>query len=311
MIGCTPESQRCEFWAQGGAYVRPPCCTQHLKDLLFFTDNLLERHGIPHWLDFGALLGAVRSGEFVPWDGDVDFGVRIEDAERIRALEDEVTRAGHQLDMNDSYVWRILLSSTNTQHADLFPWRDDGGILKMRWPGYPDEAWSFPRRFVDNAQPIKLYGRTFLAPAPVEEFLSRYRYGTDYLVPRRFEDLVVRAKVAPSVRRFVAQRTFEGRLRRNVDQLFKVLDATPLRGCYVKTIDGAFDRGGAADDSPDAGFSYVRGAEELFVNALPTLEAAGFHLIRGSHTVAGANRIYRLAKDGNCFDFEEQREGAS
>ena len=62
MTGCTRESQRCEFWTQGEEYLRPACCTQHLKDLLFYTHDLLRRHGIPHWLDFGAVLGAVRGG---------------------------------------------------------------------------------------------------------------------------------------------------------------------------------------------------------------------------------------------------------
>lgn len=308
MSGCTLQSQRCEFWAQGGAYVRPPCCTQHLKDLLFFTHDLLERHGIPHWLDFGALLGAARAGEFIPWDADVDFGVWIEDRERIRELEDEVVRAGHVLDMSEPYVWRIVLSSTNTQHADLFPWRDDRGTLRMRWPGYPDDAWSFPRRFVDQARPVELYGRSFLAPGPADEFLAGYRYGRDYLVPRRFEDLEQRAKAVPSIRRFIAGRVFEERRKRSVQSLCQALDTTPLRGFYVWTMEAAFYRSSVVDDEADVAFEFAPAARELFVEALPRLEAAGFQLMRGSPAAEGA---YRLAKDGICFDFREQPDATS
>lgn len=308
MSGCTLDSPRCEFWAQDGAYVRPSCCTRHLKDLLFFTEDLLARHGIPHWLDFGALLGAVRTGELVPWDADVDFGVWIEDADRIRALEDEVTRAGHVLDMSAPNVWRIVLSPSNTQHADLFPWRDEDGILKMRWAGYPDEAWSFPRRFVEQAMPVKLYGHSFRAPAPVDEFLARYRYGDDYLVPRRMRDLELRETVAPAVKRFVAHRTFEERRRRTIESLCRALDATPLRGRYIKTMESSFGRRSFVDDEADAVFDLAPAVHRHFVDALPDLEAAGFHLIGGPSDVADG--AYRVAKDGTCFDFREQPEAA-
>ena len=206
MNGCTPESRRCRFWEQGGAYLRPSCCTEHLKRLLVFTHDLLERHNIPHWLDFGALLGAVRNGEFIPWDSDVVFGVMRADEERVRALTGEIAAAGHLLAMRHPDVWRIFLSTTNGLHADLFPWREEEGVLKMHWPGYGEESWAFPRRFLDDAQPVSLYGHLFPAPAPLPEFLSRHRYGPDYLTPLRDEDLELRARVAPSLKALVASR---------------------------------------------------------------------------------------------------------
>jgi len=207
--GCTPESHRCEYWTGGDGYVRPACCTEHLKELLFFTHSLLQRHGIRHWLDFGALLGAARNGEFIPWDSDVDFGILRGDLERVRALKDEVERAGHRLDTSDPLVWRIQLSPANTQHADIFPWWQEDDILKMRWPGFADDTWAFPRRFLDDAQPVQLYGRPFPAPAPLAEFLTRYRYGRDYLTPLRPEELALRERIAPTVRRFLARRARE------------------------------------------------------------------------------------------------------
>jgi len=208
--GCTRETLRCKFWAQGEHYVRPPCCTQHLQNLLFFTHHLLERHGIPHWLDFGALLGAARNGEFIPWDSDVDFGILGDDLSRLRALEDEVNRADHWLDTRDPLVWRIQLSKTNAQHVDLFPWREEEGVLKIRWPGYADDSWAFPRRFLDGAEPVELYGQRFPAPAPLEEFLARYRYGPDFHIPLRPEEIAMRERIEPQVRAFVARRALHG-----------------------------------------------------------------------------------------------------
>lgn len=317
MSGCTCESRRCEFWMQDDEYVRPACCTQHLKDLLFFTHDLLERHGIPHWLDFGALLGAARTGEFIPWDSDVDFGILRHDLERVRELEDEVARAGHSLDMRNPLVWRIQLSATNTLHADIFPWWEENGVLKMRWPGYPEECWSFPRQMLEDAQVVELYGHSFLAPTPLDEFLERYRYGPEYRVARRPEELTLRARIAPAMRMFLAGRMFHDRLRRNLGLLCEALDATPFRGCYRMTMEPALAEGAisgrGADDAPDAGFGYCNRDGALFLDALPTLEAAGFLPIRGFRAGDGDIAHHRLVKDGARFDFaaSEQPGGAS
>src|SRR6266511_6056688 len=62
---CTPRTKRCDFWARGGNNARPPCCTAHMVELATFVDELLTRHGILHWIDYGTLLGAVREGQLI------------------------------------------------------------------------------------------------------------------------------------------------------------------------------------------------------------------------------------------------------
>lgn len=183
--GCTRKTARCEFWTWGHDYVRPECCTGHLRALLFFTGDLLARHGLTHWLDWGSLLGAVRHGTFIPRDSDVDWGVLDTDFAALRTLEPEIIRAGFQLDARDPFVWRINRSVMNTQHVDLYPWRRDGGRLVLDWPGRSVDHWTFPASFVASGTTVQLYGRTFPAPAPVHELLARYRYGADYMTPRR------------------------------------------------------------------------------------------------------------------------------
>lgn len=203
---CTRETRRCEFWTRGESYVRPDCCTGHLKELLFFTHSLLTRHGIRHWLDFGALLGAVRTGEFIPWDADVDFGIMQADLERVRALKGEIEQYGYRLDTTYPYVWRILLSDINTQHADLFPWRAHDGMLQMHWPGHSDDTWAFPSQMLESLHGVELYRQLLPAPAPVSEFLSQYRYGSDYQTPQRPEQITERQRIRGIVAEFVAQR---------------------------------------------------------------------------------------------------------
>lgn len=189
--GCTAATKRCDFWNWGERYVRPECCTAHLTDLAVFTHELLERHEIFHWLDDGALLGAVRNGLMIPWDTDVDFGAMVADRPRIEALADEVEQYGYFLDATDPVIIRINLSRINLQHADIFFWEESQGELRCTgdfpkhgwWPGMQDAP--FLRSFLDPLGSVHLEGHAFPAPHPAELYLAEHLYGPDYLVPAR------------------------------------------------------------------------------------------------------------------------------
>lgn len=45
-----------------------------------------ETNGVDYYLLAGSLLGAVRYGGIIPWDDDIDVGVKQDDYERIRTL---------------------------------------------------------------------------------------------------------------------------------------------------------------------------------------------------------------------------------
>ncbi len=184
-IPCTPATQRCEYWTWRKDYLRPECCTRHLWILLAFTEDLLTRHGIFHFLDYGSLLGAVRSQTLIAWDADADFSCLRADLGRVLALDAEIEAAGFWLDARQApHVVRICRSRANRAHADLWFQQVRNGF-SYTWSLLHGERYRFPIHYLDRLGSVILEGRSHPAPMPVERFLADHRYGPDFMTPRR------------------------------------------------------------------------------------------------------------------------------
>lgn len=59
------------------------------KEALAFVQQLSEEFGLRYYLLAGSVLGAVRDGGFIPWDDDVDLGIRLEDLTRFEQFVKE------------------------------------------------------------------------------------------------------------------------------------------------------------------------------------------------------------------------------
>jgi hypothetical protein len=184
-IPCTPVTKRCQYWTWRKDYLRPECCTRHLRTLLAFTEDLLTRHGIFHFLDYGSLLGAVRSQTLIAWDEDADFSCLRSDLCRVLKLEAEIEAAGFWLDARQApHVVRICRSRANQAHADLWFQQVRNGF-SYTWSLLHRERYRFPIHYMDRLASVILEGTPHPAPMPVERFLADHRYGPDFMTPRR------------------------------------------------------------------------------------------------------------------------------
>ena len=154
------------------------------RNNLIDTRNLLEGAGIPMFLHWGTLLGAVREKDFIAHDNDIDVGFYFADIDRFLSLKSEFEARGFEFitgsieNRKDGYIYKVIRNGVD---IDLFPAREVRHFFKGRlWQ--LDERTTVPMRFFDSLETLEFLGETFKVPAdPVG--LMRNLYGKTWNIP--------------------------------------------------------------------------------------------------------------------------------
>ena len=79
-----------KIWKRLKYYLLPnkksDCFLQHGSEVFRKTCEVLNKEGIQYWPEFGTLLGIVRDNAFIKHDFDFDFGVYVQDLNRVKEL---------------------------------------------------------------------------------------------------------------------------------------------------------------------------------------------------------------------------------
>ena len=137
--------------------------------------KVLDEYGIFYWLGGGALLGAVRSGKFIPWDMDVDLKYFYKDKEIVeKAIKDIEKR------------YKLKIGAKNSG-IELCWYKIEGD--------YAVEEYYVPnvtliRQLLDYFHNVIIYGEDMVGQGRVPPRITKYLYKITYsLSPQMREKL--------------------------------------------------------------------------------------------------------------------------
>lgn len=143
-------------------------------DALIEMKTICERHGITYYLLAGSVLGAVRHKGFIPWDDDIDVGIKYDDIASLETyLEQELSYkyryVSYSIDQEFPRLHGKILCEGRTC-VDVFPLvraADNIIVRKIQWNVKSFAKKLFYRKcnYIDKSENIKLVKiATIIAP---------------------------------------------------------------------------------------------------------------------------------------------------
>lgn len=181
--GCSRETSRCFGSVINGipSYFyqnryTPPCCLAGLRKVAHHVFDKLDEVGIRFWLEGTSLLGAMKNGDILPWDHEVQIGINRFDLERSPWLVKAKVKPTVD---NHGFVWekategeffKVQYSKINNLHVNLLPfYSKNGSMVKDAWFMKNED---FPEQFLHPMSSIEFAGRQVPCPNNIRDFLE-------------------------------------------------------------------------------------------------------------------------------------------
>lgn len=163
---------------------------------------IMTEVGIDFWVEGGTLLGALRDQKLIPWDHDLDFGMRFRSNKQMKQLIRKLRRHFYvsvksfpKTDkiwyLGDYRVLKIyprkMFFFREELCLDLFVYYE-GQIPEQDEPVYKYVVWNrnafHQKEFLDKTESITFYGKKIPVPSNPEKFIEA-KYGKDWRTPKK------------------------------------------------------------------------------------------------------------------------------
>ncbi len=120
---------------------------KNLKKLFSAFNKVVKRYDVTYCLDSGTLLGAVRHGNIIPWDDDIDVQMYKDDIKVLLKNRKEIRDMGYHIGFRDK-IYRFERMRKDRKYGsdgyiDIFEVRERNGRVEYtearnreRWPKY-------------------------------------------------------------------------------------------------------------------------------------------------------------------------------
>jgi len=134
--------------------------------------DLLEEHDIPYRLGTGALLGAYRDGDFIPWDWDVGLDVDAGSVKRtLHVLLPSLENRGfHSVTTKKTALNIKILANWGDSEFELMGWRRDRNNDRRR------KSLFLPKSIWEGTSEITIRGIRVTTYQKIEDYLTHF-YG--------------------------------------------------------------------------------------------------------------------------------------
>ena len=188
--------------------------SENLADVV----RILRAHNVFFWLDQGTLLGAVRDGSPIPWDGDIDLSCWHDGFRRLAGLRSEFEAAGFYFEVHEYKDCAFLARGDGRTIEIAGQKREKGSVVRQnalprnrRWERVvkklirflprssyfalrhfgrrtfrrPPVVFRTPEHFFSAFRKVEFLGCSGIhIPRDAESYLE-FKYGEDWRRPRR------------------------------------------------------------------------------------------------------------------------------